>query len=123
MIERMVEGYRRADPPLVPQLAIHISVPNLCYTQASASKDPHQQATGHLILIAYYYLLRVGEYTQPKYIMRNGKHQTATRTVQFTVGKPLRLGNLISSRRQNQKQMENGRKPTMSLVTLWVHPQ
>lgn len=85
-IARLVEGYRREDPPAVPQLAIPISVPNVCFNNAQTSSDPCTQATGCMILIAFYYLLRVGEYTKPKYTTRNGKQVRATRTVQFMVG-------------------------------------
>ena len=44
------------------------------------------QAAGQLTLIAFYYLLRVGEYTNPRYITRNGRKERSTRTRQFTVG-------------------------------------
>ena len=49
------------------------------------SSSPKQQAVGCLTIIAFYYLLRVGEYTKPKYVTRNGKKQRATRTVQYSV--------------------------------------
>ena len=85
MIERMVEGFRRQDPPSTTQLAVPITVPNLIFRTNMASSDPHQQAIGCLTLIAFYYLLRVGEYTQPKFVYRNGKKCRTSRTVQFTV--------------------------------------
>jgi hypothetical protein len=44
------------------------------------------KAAGQLALIAFYYLLRVGEYTNPKYVSRNGHKERSTRTRQFTVG-------------------------------------
>ena len=50
---------------------------------AEKASDPGTTATGHLILIAFYYLLRVGEYTKPKFTTQNGKRIRATRTVQF----------------------------------------
>ena len=81
----MVEGFRREDPPAIPQLAVPIDVPNLCFTAGLQSNDPEKEATGCLTLIAFYYLLRVGEYTQPRYVIRNGKKDRATRTVQFCV--------------------------------------
>ena len=62
-----------------------ISVPNVCYELATTASDPATTATGHLILIAFYYLLRVGEYTKPKFVTQNGKRIRATRTVQFMV--------------------------------------
>ena len=81
-----MEGYRRADPPPVPQLEVPIAIPNACFKQAVSSSKPQIEATGHLILIAFYYLLGVGEYTKPKVIMCNGKKVHVTRTIQFTVG-------------------------------------
>jgi hypothetical protein len=84
-IERMVEGYRRLDPPTTPQLAVPISVPNEGFLTGTKSNDPRLHAAGCLSLIAFYYLLRVGEYTKPRLVLRNGKQVRATRTVQFTV--------------------------------------
>jgi hypothetical protein len=81
-----MEGFRREDPPSIPQLAVPISVPTLCYTAGQTSMDPKKKATGELILIAFYFLLRVGEYTQPKFVNQNGEKRRATRTKQFSVG-------------------------------------
>ena len=86
VLERMIEGYRREDPGAVPQLAVPITLPNMCYKAAMLSTSPLTQATGQLCLIAFYYLLRVGEYTQPRFVLRNGKKHRCTRTKQFTVG-------------------------------------
>ena len=85
MIERLVEGFRRQDPPSTPQLAVPVAVPNLVFASSQQTNDPFQQAVGCLTLIAFYYLLRVGEYTQPKYVYRNNQRCRATRTVQFQV--------------------------------------
>jgi hypothetical protein len=85
-IERLVEGYRRADPPSVPQLAVPITVPNLCFEAGMLSPHEHIRGAGHLCTIAFYFLLRVGEYTQARFIIRNGEKVRATRTRQFTVG-------------------------------------
>jgi hypothetical protein len=88
-IQRCVEGFRREDPPAVPQLALPIAVPR---QMATAAYDPNNipcartQAIADLALIAFYYLLRVGEYTKPRMAKRNGIQIRATRTVQFTVG-------------------------------------
>jgi hypothetical protein len=83
----MVEGFRREDPPATPQLAVPITVPNLCYNSAMRdSATPLEQASGQLSLIAFYYLLRVGEYTKPRFTTRNGRQERSTRTRQFTVG-------------------------------------
>ena len=48
-------------------------VPEECQKQAYKTKDPKQHAMGDLAIIAFYYLLRVGEYTKPKFTMVNGK--------------------------------------------------
>ena len=85
-LERVVEGYRRSDPPAIPQLAVPVSVATTAYNNAIESDDMARRHTGSLILVAFYFLLRVGEYTQPKYTMRQGKKVPATRTRQFTVG-------------------------------------
>ena len=83
--ERLCEGFRRQDPPAVPQLAVPVSCVNHCYDAAIKSIDPLAQATGQLTIIAFYYLLRVGEYTQPRTVTLNGEKLRATRTVQFSV--------------------------------------
>ncbi len=80
-----MEGWRRQDPAATPQLAVPIAVPNRMFKKAQKQKHPHHQAVADLALIAFYYLLRVGEYTVPH------KHKTATpknnrkRTVNFRV--------------------------------------
>jgi hypothetical protein len=85
-IQRMMEGFRREDPPTIPQLAVPVTVPNLCYDAGHKDGAPLKKTIGNLCLIAFYYLLRVGEYTKPRYATRKGKRIRATRTVQFTVG-------------------------------------
>jgi hypothetical protein len=86
VLQRMVEGFRREDPPSIPQLAVPITVPNLCYNAGINSSCPFKEATGCLVIIAFFYLLRVGEYTPPRYVTRNGEKIRATRTIQFTIG-------------------------------------
>ena len=56
-IERMVEGYRRADPPSVPQLAVPVSVPKTAYNTYLNCGDPVSKRTACLIIVAFYYLL------------------------------------------------------------------
>ena len=84
-IQRCIEGMRRQDPPSVPQLAVPIDVPNYMAKEAEATQDPRALAVGYLSLIAFFYLLRVGEYTKPRYAVVNGQRVRATRTVQFVV--------------------------------------
>jgi len=86
VIERMVKGFRRTDAPTVPQLAVPVTVAKRAFTEVIHAKDPFQKHVGLLIMVAFYFLLRVGEYTQPRYVQQNGKRVLATRTKQFTVG-------------------------------------
>ena len=81
----MVEGFRRLDPPTTPQLAVPVIVANECFRACVVTNDPKTQAAGCLALTAFYYLLRVGEYTKPRMVTRNGARIRATRTVQFTI--------------------------------------
>jgi hypothetical protein len=89
-IQRCIEGYKREDPPAVPQLALPVSVPThmatVAYEPSQQDSNTHQQAIADLAIMAFYYLLRVGEYTAPRTVMKHGIRVRATRTVQFTVG-------------------------------------
>jgi len=85
-LERLVEGFRREDPPPIPQLAVPVSVPWECHRVATELNDISLLATSQLITIAFFYLLRVGEYTHPRMIKRNGVLVRSTRTKQFSVG-------------------------------------
>ena len=84
-VKRCVEGMRRMDAPAVPQLAVPVSVPHECLSIATSSTKPGTLATADLIVIAFHYLLRVGEYTAPRFVKRNGVLVRATRTKQFRV--------------------------------------
>ena len=78
-LSQQIEGYRREDPPSRAQLAVPVDVPHLLHAQATAAPhDPKQQAVGYLSNIAFYYLLRVGEYTW-------SGHKQKRRTKQFQV--------------------------------------
>ena len=90
-IQRCIEGYKREDPPAVPQLALPVTVPlkmaDIAYNPNTNSQaTAHQKTIADLALTAFFYLLRVGEYTAPRYVTRNGRTIRATRTVQFTIG-------------------------------------
>ena len=84
-IARLVEGFRREDPPSVPQLAVPLILPRECFRAGQQSNNPQVSAIGCLSLIAFYYLLRVGEYTKPRYATRNGTRVLASRTKQFRI--------------------------------------
>jgi len=77
-LQRQLEALRRSDPPTRPQLAVPAAVPHWIYDQAQLSKSPHVRAVGELCIIAFYFLLRVGEYTQTQI-------NRSTRTQQFRV--------------------------------------
>ena len=83
-LRQQLEGLRRDDPPSIPQLAVPVSlVKHVVSTHASA--DAITTATSELICIAFFYLLRVGEYTKPRRVKVNGVWKRATRTQQFRV--------------------------------------
>ena len=77
VLEQMIEGNWREDPKAVPQLAVPITLPKMCYKAAMLLPSPAIQASGQLCLIAFYYLLRVGQYTQPRFVLCNGKNTGA----------------------------------------------
>ena len=86
-VKRMLEGMRRDDAPPVPQLAVPVAVVAEAYRHGEKSKCPKQKAVGQLCLIAFFYLLRVGEYTAPRFVTTAaGTKKAATRTKQFRVG-------------------------------------
>ena len=85
-IQRLLEGLRRVDPPAVPQLAIPATVPHTCFHKHKNSSNSTHRRTADLCIVAFYYLLRVGEYTPPRFIKRGTQIRRATRTVQFTIG-------------------------------------
>jgi hypothetical protein len=84
-VQRVVEGFRRQDPPAIPQMAVPVEVPETARRLAYLTSDPRQHAVGDLCVIAFYFLLRSGEYTKPRLVKRNGQMVRATRTVQFQV--------------------------------------
>ena len=84
-IKRLVEGFKRVDPPAILQMAVPVSVPEMALELAYEMSSLQKQAAGDLVTIDFYFLLRSGEYTKPRKIKRNGKMVRATRTVQFRV--------------------------------------
>ena len=86
IIQRMVEGYQRADHPYVTKLAVPIPVPNHCFEVKLLSTDALVYTVGCLAIIEFLYLLCVGAYTKPRYVIRGGKRVIATQTQNFSVG-------------------------------------
>ena len=70
----------------MPQLAIPVTLPHKAYTDVLAAPEPLIRKTGCLILVEFYFVLRVGEYTKPETVMQNGKRVSATLTKQLLVG-------------------------------------
>jgi hypothetical protein len=61
-IDQHIEGYRRNDPAPKFQLTVPLTVPAFMHTY-SKSGTTKQKAVGDMALIAFYFLLQVGEYT------------------------------------------------------------
>ena len=76
-LSQIFDGWRKEDPPTTKQLPVEADVPELL---AERGRDGHAEldkAIGDLTLIAFYYLLRIGEYTI------KGKRNETKQTVQF----------------------------------------
>ena len=85
-IEAMIEGMRRQDPLPRLQLAVLlVKVVKVASKIAQGSDDRKMYACTDLMMILFYYLLRSGECTKPKFRAKKGKRRKATRTVQFRV--------------------------------------
>jgi hypothetical protein len=74
----MYDGWRKEDPATTKQLPVEADVPELLADRGlRASATERDRAVGDLTLIAFYYLLRIGEYT-----MKGNRNETK-QTVQF----------------------------------------
>jgi hypothetical protein len=63
-LQIMLDGYTKADPPTQKKLPVEADVPELLVEMGyGKSGYVHTQAIRDLSLIAFYYLLRIGEYT------------------------------------------------------------
>jgi hypothetical protein len=82
-IEQQIEGYRRADPVPQAKLAVPVSVPRWCVTKGLKSATTKSRAIGDLTNAAFYYLLRVGEYTYLGTKQRQRTQQFRVRDVKF----------------------------------------
>ena len=76
----MLAGWKKVDPPTVKKLPIAIDIPELL-SAVGQLPDANEldKAIGDLTIIAFYYLLRVGEYTV------KGHRNNTKQTVQFRV--------------------------------------
>ncbi len=74
----MLDGYSKSDPPTRKMLPVKADVPKLLVEMGYGKGGSiHAQAIGDLAMIAFYYLLRIGEYTV------KGKRNNTKQTVQF----------------------------------------
>jgi hypothetical protein len=77
-LSQMLDEWRKTDPPPTKKLPIEADIPEfLCELGNSDSASPVEAAVGDLTVIAFYYLLRVGEYTT------KGTRNSSKQTVQF----------------------------------------
>ena len=79
-LAELMRGYERDDPKAQPKLAVPVAVTKHVLAEAKTTTSKHRnkiQAVADLITIAFYFLLRVGEYTY-----KPGE----TQTVPFHVG-------------------------------------
>ena len=77
-LQQTLDGYRKADPPTHKMLPVEADVPEYLARIGSVSGASElQKAVGDHALIAYYYLLRIGEYT-----VKSARNNTK-QTVQF----------------------------------------
>ena len=79
-LERQIQSYKNKDPPSKPQYSVPVTLTEwlLQHDWTAKRPSPKRATTARLITVAFYYLLRVGEYTKP-----TKKH---TRTVPFRTG-------------------------------------
>jgi hypothetical protein len=78
----MLDGYTEADPPTQKKLPVEADVPKLLVEMGyGKSGSVQNQAIGDLSLIAFYYLLCIGEYTVK--CQRDHTKQAKKQTVQF----------------------------------------
>ena len=73
----MIDGFKRVDPPSEKKLAVGVEIPEHCCKEGLKSGTAKGLAVGDLIIIAFFFLLRIGEYT-----VKATKNNTK-RTVQF----------------------------------------
>ncbi len=60
----MLDGWIKEDPPMLKMLPVEANVPEYIANLGQLPSATHiDMAIGDLALIAFYYLLRVGEYT------------------------------------------------------------
>jgi hypothetical protein len=80
-LQQMLDGFHKADPPTTKQLPVEADVPEYL---VKLGQDPEAReldcAIGDLTMIAFYYLLRIGEYTT------KGSRNNSKQTQEFKLG-------------------------------------
>jgi hypothetical protein len=93
-IQQMLDGFRKADPPTTKQLPIEADVPEYLVDLGQVSDARElDRAVGDLVMIAFYYLLRIGEYTT-KSTRNNSKQTEEFKLGDITFFKKDKQGNL-----------------------------
>jgi hypothetical protein len=77
-IERLIEAFRRQDPPAQHKLAVHVAQLEQLQNIRKTSPSQKVQAICDMCTIAFYSLFRVGEYTR-KPQNRSSPHQAIPR--------------------------------------------
>ena len=80
-LQQMLDGFRKADPPTTKQLPVEANVPEFL-VQLGLYPEAREldRALGDLTMIAFYYLLRIGEYTT------KGTRNNSKQTEEFKMG-------------------------------------
>jgi hypothetical protein len=77
-LQQIYDGWRKEDPPTTKQLPVEANVPELLAEKGrNGSVMELERAIGGLSLIAFYYLLHIGEYTV------KGTRNITKQTIQF----------------------------------------
>ena len=77
-LSQTLDGWRKEDPPVQKKLPVEVDVPEYLVKLGLEIGASHmEKALGNLVLIAFYFLLRVGEYTS------KGTRNKSKQTVQF----------------------------------------
>jgi len=89
-IHQVIEGMRRQDPAPQPKLAVPPTVPTHLMRVGQYSTNNNNatklQAIGDMSVVAFYFLLRVGEHTHRTKNSTKKSRRNLTRTQQFRVG-------------------------------------
>ena len=106
----MFSSFRREDPLHIPEIAIMVGVAQqvACIGLVDGA-TPKETTVGYLTLIAFYYLLRVGDYTRKK-------RRDTTRKIQSSFGDvAFKKDNTILSRDASYEELIEATAGTLRL--------